>query len=75
MDDLDLFFYGPNFMRNEIITHMMLLKAILFTSYSPEGISFSSRSMNMRALVKVLIMTTGIFSFVGLVELLFLKLC
>ena len=37
---------------------MLLIKAIF---YSPEGISFSSWSMNMRALVKALILTTGIF--------------
>ena len=45
-------------MRNGIITPMLLLKA---TFYSTEGISFSSPSMNIRALAEVLILTTGIF--------------
>ena len=49
---------GPNFTRNGIIIPMLLVKAIFFTSYSSEGISFSSRSMTVRALAKVLILTT-----------------
>ena len=41
-DDLDLFLNGSNFMWNEIITPMLPIKTIFLTSYSPEGISFSS---------------------------------
>ena len=33
----------------------------VFLSYSPRGISFSSQSVSIRALAKVLILTTGIF--------------
>ena len=40
-DDLDLFLNGPNFMRSEI-TSYAVHKDDFFTSYSPEGISFSS---------------------------------
>ena len=58
-DDLDLFSSGPNFIRNEIIVHMLIIKTILL-----EGISFSSRRVNMRALVNVL--TTGIFLYLVL---------
>ena len=46
-----------NFIRNEICCSLRQL----FISYSPEGISLSSQSMNMRALVKVIILMTGIF--------------
>ena len=60
-DDLDPFLNGSNFIRNWIIVPMLLIKAIIFTSYSPEGICFGSRSMNMTALVKVLILTIEIF--------------
>ena len=60
-DNLILFWNRPNFIRNEIIIHILLIKAISFTSYSPEGTSLSLRSMNMRALVKVLILMTRIF--------------
>ena len=37
--DLDLFLNGPNLTWNEIIIRMVLIKALFFTSYSPEGIS------------------------------------
>ena len=60
-DDPHLFLNGSNFIRSWIIIPMLLIKVIFFTSYSPGGISFSSRSRNMRVLVKVLILTTGIF--------------
>ena len=60
-DGLDLFLNGSNFIRNGIIISMLLIKAIFVTSYLPEGISFSLRSANMRALVVILILTTGIF--------------
>ena len=40
---------------------MLLTKAMLFTSYSPEVIPSSSQSMNMTELAKLLILTTGIF--------------
>ena len=42
-DDLDLFLSGPNFMWNGMIISMLLIKTSFFKSYSPEGISFSSR--------------------------------
>ena len=54
-----------DFTRNRIIISMLLISTI-FTSYSSEGISFSSRSINIRALAKVLILTTGIFLSLGL---------
>ena len=47
--------------RNGKFILMLLIKAISFTSYSPQSTSFSSHSMNIRALVKVLILMTGIF--------------
>ena len=59
--DLDLFLNGPNFTRNGVITPMLLIKAIFLQVNSLEGISFSSRSMKIKALVKVLILTTQIF--------------
>ena len=59
-NDLDLFLNGPNFIQNGIHSYAAH-KGDFFTSYSPEGISFSSKSMNMRALVKVLILAIGIF--------------
>ena len=57
----DLFLNGPNFMRNGTIISTLLIKVILFTSYSPEVITFTSRIMNIRVLAKVLILTAGIF--------------
>ena len=57
-DDLDLFLNWSNFTRNGIIIPMLLIKANFLTNYSPEGVSFSSRSMNIRALAKVLHLTT-----------------
>ena len=57
--NIDLFFNGPTFMRNGIIIPMLLIKTILLYKL-PEGISFSSRSMNIRALVKVLISSVGL---------------
>ena len=59
-NDLDLFLNGPNFIKNGIHSYAAH-KGDFFTSYSPEGISFSSKSMNMRALVKVLILAIGFF--------------
>ena len=58
MRAISYFLNGPNFTRNGVNIPMLLIKAIFFTSYSLEGISFSSQSMNIRALVKVLILTT-----------------
>ena len=57
----DLFLNVPNFMRNGTIISTLLIKVILFTSYSPEVITFTSRIMNIRVLAKVLIPTAGIF--------------
>ena len=65
--DLNIFLNGPNFTRNGIIIPILLIKAIFFTSYSPENRSCSSRSMNIRMLAKVLILT--FFSSVGLKRL------
>ena len=45
---------------------LFCLFRFFFTSYSPEGISFSPRIINIRALVKVLILATGIFLSLGL---------
>ena len=59
-DDLDLFLNGANFMQSEI-TSYAVHKDDFVTSYAPEGISFSSLSMNIRALAKILIPRTGIF--------------
>ena len=59
-DDLDLFLNGPSIIRNGIVIPMLLIKAI-FSQVFHQSVSFSSRSMNMRALVKVLILTKGIF--------------
>ena len=66
-DDLHLFLNGPNFTQNRIVIPMLLIKTIFFTCYSPE-ISFSSQSMDTRALAKVLIFDDTNFSFVGLAE-------
>ena len=65
--DLNIFLNGPNFTRNGIIIPILLVKAIFFTSYSPENRSCSSRSMNISMLAKVLILT--FFSSVGLKRL------
>ena len=70
-NDLDLFLNGSNFIQNGIIISMLLIKAISFTSCSPEGIPFSSRSMNMRAFSKSTDSDDRNFSFVDLAELLF----
>ena len=59
-DDLDLFLNSPNFMRNGIIILIQLIKAIFFCKLLTSK-SFSSRSMNKRALAEVLILTTEIF--------------
>ena len=59
--DLDLVLNRPNFTRIGIIILMLFIKDIFFASYSPEGISLSSRSMNIRALAKVLILMIQIF--------------
>ena len=67
-DNLNLFLNELNFIQNGIIIRMLFIKVFFQKSYSPEGISFSSRSMNIRPLAKVLILTTGIFFFVGLTE-------
>ena len=40
---------------------MLLIMAFFKKKHSLEGISFSSQIMNIRALAKVLILTTGIF--------------
>ena len=60
-DDLNLFLNRPNFIWNGIIIPVLLVKAIFFASYSPEGISFSPSSINIGALAKILILTTQIF--------------
>ena len=46
-------------MRNGIIIPILLIM-LFFLSNLPESISFSPRSMNIRALAKVLILTAGI---------------
>ena len=60
-NDLDIFLKGSNFMWDGIITPMLVIKDVFYTSYSPEGIFFSSRSTNIKALAKELVLTTGIF--------------
>ena len=61
-DDLDRFLNGLKFMRNRVINPMLLIMAFCFVlSHSPKSISFSSQSVNIRALAKVLILMTGVF--------------
>ena len=67
-DDLNLFLDGPNFMQNEIIIPMLLIRVVIL-SHSQKGISFNSQNVNIRVLVKALILTSGIFfrSFCGII--------
>ena len=57
---LNLLLNRPISIRNGI-TIPILLITTFFNSHSPKGVSFSSKSMNMGALVKVLILTTRTF--------------